>query len=56
MMAKASKAAESSWETPSLIESIFESPEVIEIHSDWCTPIMIYLRAGGLPEDKDERE
>jgi hypothetical protein len=24
----------------------------MEIHSDWCTPFMVYLRIGGLPEDK----
>jgi hypothetical protein len=24
----------------------------MEIHSDWPTPFMIYLRIGGLPEDK----
>jgi hypothetical protein len=55
-LAKATKAAESSQETPSPSENITESPEAIEIHSDWCTPFMIYLRIGGLPEDKVERE
>jgi hypothetical protein len=34
---KASKASESSQETPPLIESISESPEVMEIHSDYHT-------------------
>jgi hypothetical protein len=24
----------------------------MEIHLDWCTPFMIYLRTGGLPENK----
>jgi hypothetical protein len=33
-MAKASKAVESSQETPPPIESISELPEVIEVHSD----------------------
>jgi hypothetical protein len=28
----------------------------MEIHSDWHTSFMIYLRTGGLPEDKDECE
>jgi hypothetical protein len=26
------------------------------IHLDWHTPFMIYLRTGGLPEDKDEQK
>jgi hypothetical protein len=42
VLAKATKAA--------------ESAEVMEIHLDWCTPFMIYLRTGGLPGDKVERE
>jgi hypothetical protein len=40
----------------SLIVRTSESPKVMEIYSDWCTPFMIYLRIGGLLEDKDERE
>jgi ribonuclease HI len=56
VLAKASKAVESSQETSLPIDSISESPEVMEIHSDWHTPFMIYLRIGGLPEHKDERE
>jgi hypothetical protein len=56
VLAKASKAVESSQETSLPIESISESPEVMEIHSDWHTPFMIYLRIGGLPEHKDECE
>jgi hypothetical protein len=55
-LAKASKAAESSQEIPPPTESISESPEVMELHLDWCTPFMIFLRTGGLPEDKDEHE
>jgi hypothetical protein len=51
-LAKATKAAESSQETPPPSESITESPEVMEIHSDWRTPFMIYFRIEGLPEDK----
>jgi hypothetical protein len=27
-----------------------------EIHLDWGTPFMIYLRIGGLPEDKIMRK
>jgi ribonuclease HI len=38
-LAKASKAFESSRESPSPIESISESPEAMEIHSNWCTLI-----------------
>jgi hypothetical protein len=26
------------------------------VHSDWCILFMIYLKTGGLHEDKDERE
>jgi hypothetical protein len=43
-LAKASKATESSQETTPLVESISESPKVMEIHSNWHTPFMIYLR------------
>jgi hypothetical protein len=28
----------------------------MKIHSDWRTPFMMYLKTGGLLEDKDERE
>jgi hypothetical protein len=28
----------------------------MEIHSDWRTPFMIYLKIGGLLEDKIDRE
>jgi hypothetical protein len=55
-LAEASKAAESSQETPPPPDSITESPKVMEIHSNWRTPFMIYLRTGGLPEDKVECE
>jgi hypothetical protein len=54
--AKASKAAESSQEISPLTKSISKSPKVMEINLDWCTPFMIYLGIGGLPEDKDERD
>jgi hypothetical protein len=53
-LAKASKVAKSSQEILSPAESISESPEVMDIHSDWRASFMIYLRIGGLPEDKDE--
>jgi hypothetical protein len=56
VLAKAIKVAESSQETLHPKESITESPEVMEIHSDWHTPFMIYLRTRGLPEDKIDRE
>jgi hypothetical protein len=55
-LAKASKVVESSQETMPPIESTSESPEIMKIHSNWRTPFMIYLRMGGLPEDKYERE
>jgi hypothetical protein len=47
---------ESSQETPPPSESITKSPEVMEIHSDWRTPFMIYFRTWGMPEDKVELE
>jgi hypothetical protein len=55
-LAKANKATESSKETTPPAESIFESPEAMEVHSDWRMAFMIYLRTGGLPDDKDKRE
>jgi hypothetical protein len=55
-LVKASKVAESSQEALPPSENITESPEVMEIHSEWHTPFMIYLRTRGLPEDKVERE
>jgi hypothetical protein len=54
-LAKANKAVESCQETTPPTESISESPKVIEVHSNWCTLFMIYLRIGSLPDDKDER-
>jgi hypothetical protein len=50
-LAKANKAAESSQETIPHDEGITESPKVMEIHSDWHTPFMVYLRTGGFPKD-----
>jgi hypothetical protein len=55
-LVKAIKAVESSQETLPPKESITESPKVMEIHSDWCTPLMIYIRTGGFSEDKIDRE
>jgi hypothetical protein len=55
-LANATKVAESSQETPPPSESITESSEVMEIHSDWCTPFMIYFKTGGLSEDKVDHE
>jgi hypothetical protein len=55
-LAKATKAVESSEETPPSSKNITESPKVMEIHSNWLTLSMIYLRTGGLPEDKVKRE
>jgi hypothetical protein len=56
VLAKATKAVKSSQETPPPSESIIESLKVIEIHSDWHTPFMIYLRTRGLSEDKVDHE
>jgi ribonuclease HI len=55
-LAKFNKLAESSQETLPPHEGITESPEVIEIHSDWHTPFMVYLMIGGLQKDKVEGE
>jgi hypothetical protein len=51
-LAKANKEVESSLEAPPPNDGITESPKVMEIHSDWHTQFMVYLRIGGLPEDK----
>jgi hypothetical protein len=53
---KATKVADSSQEAPPPIESITESPEVMETHSNWRTPFMVYHRTGGLPKEKVDRE
>jgi hypothetical protein len=55
-LSKANKAAESAEETTPLDEGLFESPNVMTIHSNWRTLFMIYLRIGGLPDNKDEHE
>jgi hypothetical protein len=55
-LAKATKVAESSQDTPPPNESITKTPEVMEIHSDWRTLFMIYFRIGGLPEDMVDRK
>ena len=55
-LAKANKATESSQETTPPVGNISESPEAMEVHSDWHTLFVIYLRTGGLPDDKDESE
>jgi hypothetical protein len=52
---KATKVSESPRRTPPN-ESITESPEVMDIHLDLCTPFLIYLKIRGLPEDKVECE
>jgi ribonuclease HI len=55
-LAKANKAVKSSQEAPPPNDSITKSPEVMKIHLDWHTPFMVYLRTGGLLEDKVECE
>jgi hypothetical protein len=51
-LAMATKAVESSQKTPPPNENITESLKVMEIHSDWRTPFMIYLRTGGLVREQ----
>jgi hypothetical protein len=53
---KAIKAAKSSQEAPPSTKSITESSEVMEIHLDWRTLFIVYLRTGSLLEDKVDRE
>jgi hypothetical protein len=53
-LAKANKTTESSHETLPPNEGIIESPEVMEIHSNWRTEFMVYFKIGGLLEDKVE--
>jgi hypothetical protein len=53
-LAWASKASESPKEALPPTNSITESHKIMEIDSDWHTPFMIYLRSGGLPEDRVE--
>jgi hypothetical protein len=55
-LAKTTKAAKSSQETPPPCESITETPKVMEIHSNWGTLFMTYFRIGGLPEEKANHE
>jgi hypothetical protein len=43
-LAMANKVDESSQETPPPPDTITKSLEVMEIHSEWCIPFMIYLR------------
>jgi hypothetical protein len=45
-LAKACKASESSQEATLPIVSTSESLEVMEIHLNWHTPFMMYLRKG----------
>jgi hypothetical protein len=53
---KASKATEFIDYTITPADDMPDSSNVMMVHSDWCTLFMIYLKTGGLPEDKDERE
>jgi hypothetical protein len=55
-LAMANKVVESSQEDPPPNDSITESPKVMKIHLNCHIPFMIYLRIGGLPEDKVECE
>jgi hypothetical protein len=54
VLAKASKAAESIDDTAMPADDKADSSEVMIVDSDWCNPFMIYLKIGGLPEDKVE--
>jgi hypothetical protein len=51
-LAKVNKVVEPSQETPPPSEGIIESLEVMKVHSYWHTPFMVYLKTGGLSEDK----
>jgi hypothetical protein len=51
-LAKVYKVTESSQETTPPVESILESLDVMEIHSDWCTPFIIYLMIGAYQRTK----
>jgi hypothetical protein len=53
---KVNKATESSQKITPPPDSITESPEVMEIHSDWCTLFMVYLRIGGLARRQDQMQ
>jgi hypothetical protein len=55
-LSEASKAAMSIELTPPTSDNKPESSDVMIIHSDWRTPFMIYVKTGGLPKDKEERE
>jgi hypothetical protein len=55
-LVKDNKMARSCQETTPPAQSISESPEAMKIHSDWCTPFMIYLSSGCLPGDRSESE
>jgi hypothetical protein len=55
-LSKANKAPDSSQETTPSIEDTSDSPDAMAVHSDWRTPFMIYLRTGGLTDNKDEHE
>jgi hypothetical protein len=52
VLAVSNRVVESSQATPPPSEGIIESSEVMKIHSDWRTPLMVYPRTGGLPEGR----
>jgi ribonuclease HI len=55
-LSKASKVVESIKGSTPPNDNKPESFDAMTIHLDWLTPFMIYLKIGGLPKDKDERE
>jgi hypothetical protein len=56
VLSKASNAAKLIESTALPSDDNPESSDFMTIHLDWRTPFMNYLKIGGLPEDKDERE
>jgi hypothetical protein len=55
-LSKASKVAEFSDYTTTPTDDKSDSSVIMMLHSNWRTVFMIYLKVGGLPGDKDERE
>jgi hypothetical protein len=55
-LAKASKATESIDDSTTPADAKDDSSKVMLVDLDWHTPFMTYLKTGGLPEEKVERD
>jgi hypothetical protein len=55
-ISKSNKTVESIDGTAAPADDKSNSSDIMMVDSDWRTPFMIYLKTGGFPEDKDERE